>query len=188
MENKKKSKPIFSNEFKADALKLAESSSRPVTQIARELGVSEGALRQWIRNAVKQNFSSLSIRKVVIPPHILPVIKSHLDNFVKPGLNSPVITGINGGPLRAHVLQKHWARARKSIGREDLHFHDLRRTGNTIASATGASTKEITARMGHSSSRAALIYQRSTRDRDRVITNTLSSIADSANEIESPHM
>jgi integrase len=35
----------------------------------------------------------------------------------------------------------------------------LRHTGNALAAATGASTKELMARMGHSSVRAALIYQ-----------------------------
>jgi integrase len=38
------------------------------------------------------------------------------------------------------------------------HFHDLRHTGGSLAVATGASLKELMARLGHSSTRAALIY------------------------------
>jgi integrase len=57
-----------------------------------------------------------------------------------------------------------------------LRFHDLRHTGNTLAAATGASTKELMSRMGHSSSRAALIYQHATQDRDKVIADSLSSM------------
>lgn len=41
-------------------------------------------------------------------------------------------------------------------------------------SATGASTKELMARMGHASPRAALSYQHATRERDAVIAKALS--------------
>lgn len=41
--------------------------------------------------------------------------------------------------------------------------------GNTMASATGASLGELMERMGHSSPRAALIYQHATRERDEAI-------------------
>ena len=51
----------------------------------------------------------------------------------------------------------------------ELHFHDLRHTGNTMAAAQGASLKELMERMGHSSPRAALIYLHATRERDQKI-------------------
>ena len=50
-----------------------------------------------------------------------------------------------------------------------VHFHDLRHTGNNLAAASGASTPDLMHRMGHSSMRAALIYQRATSERDREI-------------------
>jgi integrase len=74
------------------------------------------------------------------------------------------------------MLQKHWNRARLAAGRPELHLHDLRHTGNTWAAATGASTKELMSRMGHSSARAALIYQHATEDRDRVIAQALAEM------------
>ena len=61
-----------------------------------------------------------------------------------------------------------------------MRFHDLRHTGNTLAAATGASTKELMSRMGHSSSRAALIYQHATQDRDAVIAAHLSALVTDA--------
>lgn len=54
-----------------------------------------------------------------------------------------------------------------------MHLHDLRHTGNHLAAASGASTKELMTRMGHASMRAALIYQHATEDRDRAIADTL---------------
>jgi hypothetical protein len=61
-----------------------------------------------------------------------------------------------------------------------LRLHDLRHTGNTLAAGTGASTKELMARMGHASPQAALIYQHGTADRDRVIADALSDLASGA--------
>lgn len=58
-----------------------------------------------------------------------------------------------------------------------VHFHDLRHTGGTLATATGASLKELMARLGHSSTRAALIYQHATRDRDQAIAMALGGLA-----------
>jgi hypothetical protein len=59
------------------------------------------------------------------------------------------------------------------VGISGFRFHDLRHTGNTLAAATGASTKELMARMGHASPRAALIYQHATRERDEAIAVAL---------------
>jgi hypothetical protein len=52
--------------------------------------------------------------------------------------------------------------------------------GNTLAAATGASTRELMARMGHASPRAALIYQHATSDRDQAIASALSGLASEA--------
>jgi len=122
-------------------------------------------------------------RTVAIPPHLTPRLAEHLDCYVGSESDSLLFTGLKGGPLRVHVLQKIWDRARRSIGREDLHLHDLRHSGNTWAAATGASTRELMARMGHSSPRAALIYQHATADRDRAIAAALSSLAATADVV-----
>jgi len=39
--------PPYSMEFKREAVQLLRSSGRPVPQLAKELGVSEGSLRNW---------------------------------------------------------------------------------------------------------------------------------------------
>jgi len=63
-----------------------------------------------------------------------------------------------------------------AVNLPDLHFHDLRHTGGTLSAATGASLKELMARLGHSSVRAAMMYQHATRDRDRVIALALGDL------------
>jgi integrase len=76
--------------------------------------------------------------------------------------------------MRRGTLQRAWYRARRAVGLPDFHFHDLRHTGNTLAAAAGASTKELMSRMGHASARAALIYQHAVRERDIAIAGALS--------------
>jgi integrase len=59
---------------------------------------------------------------------------------------------------------------------EHLRFRDLRHTGNTLAAASGASMKELMARLGHSSPQAALRYQHATPERDEAIASFLDEI------------
>ena len=44
----KKRRPSFTSEFKAEAVKLTLDSEKPNSQVARDIGVSESALRRWI--------------------------------------------------------------------------------------------------------------------------------------------
>ena len=48
MEEGKKVQPVYTEEFKRDAVSLFESGSRPLVHVARELGVSASALRVWV--------------------------------------------------------------------------------------------------------------------------------------------
>jgi integrase len=116
-------------------------------------------------------------RTIAIPPHVVPELVAHLDQFVTLDPESLVFTGEKGGPVRPHVLQKAWVKAKAATGLESFHLHDLRHAGNTWAAATGASTKELMARMGHANSAAALRYQHATADRDHAIARALSELA-----------
>lgn len=135
---------------------------------------------QQLRNGtlvIKEPKTAAGRRTVAIPPHVLPALTAHLETFTAAGPDALVFTGERGGPVRPHVLQKHWSRARLAVGRPDLHMHDLRHTGNTWAAATGASTRELMARMGHANQDAALRYQHATEARDRVIAEALARMA-----------
>jgi integrase len=96
-------------------------------------------------------------------------LRWHLDRFVNPANDSLVFVGPKGGRLRRQNFRGIWIKARDEAGLSGVHLHDLRHTGNTMAAATGASLRELMERMGHSSTRAALIYQHATRERDDVI-------------------
>jgi integrase len=55
--------------------------------------------------------------------------------------------------------------------------HDLRHTGNLLTASAGASLRELMARMGHASTRAALVYLHDTEDRQRAIAAAVSDLA-----------
>jgi integrase len=97
-----------------------------------------------------------------------------------------VFTGSRGGtPKRGSWRSTvKWTTRVKEVGLPaGFHFHDLRHTGNHLASKTGASTRELMHRMGHGSMRAALIYQHATDERAREIANRLNEVV--ARESES---
>jgi len=114
-------------------------------------------------------------RVVGIPDAILPALREHLSIFVKDEPSALVFPGAKGGPLRRGNFNKMsaWPYAVKSVDAEGLHFHDLRHTGNTFAAVSGAGLKDLMARMGHDSERAALIYQHEVRGADKRITSAI---------------
>lgn len=78
---------------------------------------------------------------------------------------------------QARELRAAWAKARRAIGRPELHLHDLRHSGLTWSAATGATLAELMHRAGHRSPTAALRYQHATRDRDRALADALAALA-----------
>ena len=116
-------------------------------------------------------------RRIVAVPHVLhDGLRRHLELHAQQGQHGLVFVGPAGGPLRRSNWSKVWHAATADLGLEHLHFHDLRHTGNTLAAATGASTKELMSRMGHASSRAALIYQHATAERELAIAQRLNDM------------
>ncbi|MBN9109610.1 MAG: tyrosine-type recombinase/integrase family protein [Pseudonocardia sp.] len=124
--------------------------------------------------------SRAGVRTISIPPAIRPEIVKHLMTHVEPGPDALVFTGPNGGALRRAHFNKltKWPEMVRKLGVPGLHFHDLRHTGNLFAAQTGASTRDLMARMGHDDMRAALIYQRATSEADRRIADRLSALVE----------
>jgi integrase len=114
-------------------------------------------------------------RMVSLPPLVAVVVRDHLAEFVADQPEAFVFTGPTGRLLWRGNFNKlvDWFAATRKIGAPDLHFHDLRHTGNTLAAATGPSLRDLMARMGHDSPAAALIYQHATSEADRAIAAAL---------------
>jgi integrase len=121
--------------------------------------------------------SDAGIRDVEIPPHLVPMLKDHLQNYTGIDGESLLFPAHHGQHLSPGTLQGRFYAARKAAGREDLRFHDLRHTGATLAATTGATLAELMGRLGHSTPAAAMRYQHAARGRDREIAEALSKLA-----------
>jgi integrase len=119
--------------------------------------------------------SASGVRWVSIPLFLLPDVAEHLDQFTGTMDDQLVFTGPKGAQLPRSNFTRQWSKALEAAGLTGIHFHDLRHTGNTLAEA---SLRELMDRMGHSTTRAALIYQHRTSLRDKMIADEISRRAE----------
>jgi integrase len=95
--------------------------------------------------------------------------------YVKSEPGALVFPGAKGGPIRRGNFNKMsvWPQAVASISMPGLRFHDLRHTGNQFSANSRAGLRDLMARMGHDSERAAMIYQHEARGADQAITDAI---------------
>ncbi|GAA1015642.1 putative prophage phiRv2 integrase [Acrocarpospora pleiomorpha] len=120
--------------------------------------------------------SDAGLRTVNLPEVIISDLEWHLRRFSETEPDGLVFVGEKGAQLRRSNFSKVWARALKKANLPDIHIHDLRHTGNSLAALTGATLKELMDRMGHASTKAAIIYLHGSKDRDRKIADALGQI------------
>jgi integrase len=126
-------------------------------------------------------------RTTSLPGALRTDIETHLTHYAQSGASGRLFVGPEGGIPRRRNFNRVWKRALEVAGIPvglGLHLHDLRHTGSTWSAQSGATLKEV-ARIGHSSTRAAMIYQHATRDRDQVIAAALDALID-ASRVEGP--
>lgn len=95
-------------------------------------------------------------RTVTVPAAMRADIRDHLDAYAaEDDPQALVFTGAKGAALRRGNFHRavRWSEVTARVGLHGFHFHDLRHTGNTLASQSGASLADLMARMGHSSTR-----------------------------------
>jgi integrase len=118
--------------------------------------------------------SEAGIRDVHVPPHLLPMIREHLRDHAGIELLFPSPRGHHLSHQRFYAW---WRPARDAAGRPDLRVHDLRHTGAVLAAQSGATLKELMARLGHSTPQMAMAYQHAAAERDKEIAAKLSALA-----------
>lgn len=80
-------------------------------------------------------------RIFVLPAPLIPEIEAHLAAYGPFDAGGLVFTGSKGGPLRDHVWQAKWAKARSALDIDELHFHDLRHVANTLTEVSDVATE-----------------------------------------------
>ena len=120
--------------------------------------------------------SEAGLRRVVVPAVVVPEIEAHLDRFVGRAKTAWVFLGPKGARPTRQNFHTIWDKARAAAGIPDLHLHDLRHTGNTLAAETGATLRELMDRMGHASTRAALVYLHAREERGKSIAEGMDAM------------
>jgi integrase len=129
-------------------------------------------------------------RTTSLPAALRTDIEVHLCGFAEPGPSGRLFVGPQRGVPRRRNFNRVWKKSLKDAGIPaglELHLHDLRHTGSTWSAQSGATLKEVMARIGHSSTRAAMIYQHATRERDQAIAAALDELIDTARESDATH-
>ena len=114
-------------------------------------------------------------RTVVLPKHVIPYLKEHLERWAG---KERLFVGRDGKPMRGDAIRQAFTRARAKVGMEGFTFHDMRHTGSTLAASAGATLADLKKRLGHSSSAAALRYLHAVDGRDREIADALANLAE----------
>jgi integrase len=123
--------------------------------------------------------SKAGVCTVPFPELIVPDLQDHLEWVPFPV--SLVFCSSTGTPLsHSNFRRRVWLPALATVGLEGIHLHDLRHTGNQLTANAGANLRELMARMGHDSERAALIYLHSTAERQRALADAVGDAARAA--------
>jgi integrase len=143
---------------------------------AATITVRRKRLRLASGEVIEDDPKSRAGRRTVALPAVLVVeLERHRARYGRgAGRDGYVFTSEEGVPLeRSNFRQRIWLPAAKAAGLDGMRFHDLRHTAGTLAARTGATTKELMARLGHASPQASMIYQHAADDRDRRIAEGL---------------
>ncbi len=120
--------------------------------------------------------TTTSNRDIRVPAFALAPLLDHLDRFTGSEPTAQVFTTRSGRLLTSSTFNRFYRRAADAVGRPDLRFHDLRHTGATMVASGGASIADIRARLGHATSRAALIYVHAAHNAGDLIADRLDAM------------
>jgi len=153
---------------------LAGLRRRRVDLLHRTVTVAEIVTEVNGRLDIGPPKTEASKRTVVLSAFLIDELAAHLAQRAEMGPDGLMFPAVEGGLMRrSNFRRRTWEPATRAVGVHGLRFHDLRHSAGTISAVAGATTKELMARMGHSSPRAALIYQHATAERDEAIANAL---------------
>ncbi|MFT8787404.1 MAG: site-specific integrase [Bifidobacterium psychraerophilum] len=119
--------------------------------------------------------TSRSVRGERIPSQLVPL----LDHFLKRHVPSTDTAWLFPAahnpkdPIHPNGLRGMYAKARTTVGRDDLKFHDLRHTGLTWMALDGATVRELMDSAGHADADTAMRYQHAIDERHTVLAEKL---------------
>ncbi|MGK5532109.1 tyrosine-type recombinase/integrase [Streptomyces sp. URMC 129] len=122
------------------------------------------------RRVVGDTKSAAGKRFIALPAFMEKDLRRHLDWYAEKAPDGLLFVGEKGKPFRRSTFGRKWRKARVKVGLpEDFRFYDLRHTGHTLSTQSGATLKDTMVRAGQSSEKAAMIYQHSNHERQREV-------------------
>ncbi|WP_055565995.1 tyrosine-type recombinase/integrase [Streptomyces atriruber] len=119
--------------------------------------------------------SEAGTRTVVLPAFLHRELRWHMESYAEPGPKGLLFVGERGAPFRRSTFGRKWRKARGLVDGlpEGFRFYDLRHTGHTLTTRSGATLKDTMVRAGQSSEKAALGYQHSEDERQEEVAGML---------------
>ncbi|PNG98848.1 hypothetical protein SMF913_14873 [Streptomyces malaysiensis] len=122
------------------------------------------------RRVVGDTKSEAGKRFIVLPGFMRKDLERHVKWFAEKEPNGLLFVGEKGAPFRRSTFGRERRKPRAKVGLpENFRFYDLRHTGRTLSTQSGATLKDTMVRAGQSSTRAALIYQHSPLERQKEV-------------------
>ncbi|MEJ8636297.1 site-specific integrase [Streptomyces sp. MS2.AVA.5] len=135
------------------------------------------------RRAPGDTKSDAGRRFLVLPAFMGKDLKRHLAWYAEKAPDGLLFVGEKGAPFRRSSFGRKWRQARAKVGLPDnFRFYDLRHTGHTLSTQSGATLKDTMVRAGQSSERAALIYQHSNLERQREVADGIDACVQAERE------
>ncbi|MFF3495885.1 tyrosine-type recombinase/integrase [Streptomyces sp. NPDC002795] len=126
------------------------------------------------RRAPGETKSDAGMRTIYLPAFLERELRWHLESYAEEGADGLVFVGERGAAFRRSTFGRHWRKARTTVGLpEHFRFYDLRHTGHTLSTRSGATLKDTMVRAGQSSEKAAMIYQHSEEGRQQEVAGML---------------
>ncbi|MDI2130821.1 tyrosine-type recombinase/integrase [Yinghuangia seranimata] len=153
----------------------AELRREDVDQTRRALSITEASPELTTGRRVTGAPKSAAGSRTVFYPALLDAdVALHMELYAAKGDDGLLFVGERGAPFRRSSFGRKWRKACAKVGmRRGFRFYDLRHTGNTLATQSGATLKDVMVRAGQSTEKAAMIYQHSTEDQQRRVAQQL---------------
>jgi integrase len=134
--------------------------------------VSRAVIRPRTGPVVKEPKSAAGRRKVPMPEWFAARLRDHLDRHAQPGPDGLLFSNYRGEQLSYSGRDMWWVPAKAAAGWKGS-FHDLRHVAGTLFAYQKPTTKELMARLGHTTMAMALIYHEEAEERAQELANQL---------------
>lgn len=104
-----------------------------------------------------------------LPAITVEIMRAYLASVPKALPATALFVRADGRPFTRSMVTQAWAKARRAVGVEGAHYHDLRHAGLTLSAQSGATLAELRKRARHLTNAAAMVYQHAAEERGKIV-------------------